>query len=386
MEAKTRHKISKALDKASTEKAFKYFRRMLKNDEFQKDRIGEYGFNVPSSFRSPSQKDSTAPTQRINAFYTYCAFEYYKLYEGNSTEFEQDRILSLVSNKLASDSYYYINRIEDGYMTGTHDSIPHLELNYRHTFALSLILALDDKDTNKLRRIKELILTDGVQAKNGGWPIWEKDTNNNAATDIVCSCYAVILLDYFLKRSIENKQKLKLKEKLDRTFDFFIDSLDKDSYIWRDNSDSYAGSHQMTTWYFTIISEILFLKDREYGFKICNSLLKAISKSNIQLLGDNAISWDIKIRICTILINFSEYFCKSVDKRVIELFREILISHEKITSLTTFALTRILMTLKIIMEDSIYSKSMSSNDDLNLHRILGLTGTLLGRFFKEFAS
>lgn len=375
-------KLAKVLDRDVIDKSFRKLRTLLKEDEFQESgRFGEYGRTVPSAARSASQPDHSAPVKRINAFYTYCACEYLLAYEAIESRAELSRIFSFAENKLTPYARYYTTRTEDGYVAGSHGSSAKQELNYRHTFALGLIVALANQDHARLSRIRSLLLEDGVQTHQGGWHIWEGNVQSGVQPDPICSGYALILLDYFKKYSLDTSQSEQITKKLQLTIDYLLSILDRDIHLWRAPGDNYVETYQMSVWYYTLLEPYIRETRRDRFAEIHRSLGEGLSPERIQMFDSSPFGIDVKARLVYAIIATAKNAINGeyID-RANNVLKEILRERNNGRGFTTFGLTR----LMILLRELEFIGLPQALGNVRTEPVLDRGVYLLGRFVRGY--
>lgn len=353
-----------------------YLEIFLREDEYTDlDRIGEYGKQVPTIVRQSSQPDQSAPMTRINAFYTFCAYEYYTSFSPQKNITEITRISNFVKDKLKN-FYYYRTRSADGYTVGGYYHDSQYELNIRHTLALALILAAENTDQKRLEKIKELLLADDSQSKEGGWFIWETDKKLGNAPDPVCSGYALILLVYFLEYSLNNSEKEILQEKISITVRYMIKKLDIECFLWLSPRNDYFETLQMSTWYLSLLHKYLIEIDPAMPIKIMAKINSSISSNKIHTLIGHPIGTDIILRIIILTYRFSQYTTFNELKRALQVLIEQLNNYKGIKNITTYTICNLLY---LLQENNIKSKKEIKSETVDT--LVRLLGSLIRGYF-----
>jgi len=374
-------KLSRAIDINQVNDKLKYLRLRLKEDEFQDaDRLGEYGRSIPYGARFAAQPDHQAPIRRLNAFNTYCACEYLITYEQEESASDINRILDFAARKLSPNGAYYTTRTEDGYSAGSFNANPRVELNYRHTLGLGLTIAIANHDQERLNKIRSLMLTSNAQGESGGWHIWEADVGTGVDPDLVCSAYALILLDYFKRYSLDHTQYDVITRKLENTLTFFRDSLDNKTYLWQTPRNDYLETFQMSVLYYTLLISYLNKSDPDCARNIYKALGQSISPEKISLLDGRNHSFDVKVRVAYALIMLSGVGDSKYEERAIELLVEKLNGQLAVRELTTYGLTR----LTILLQEIKKITSSAATTEEKQKQPLNTLGHFLGSFVRGY--
>jgi len=335
---------------ADLEEVHHRFLDLLKDDAFtETDRLGEYGRSVPHSARKGSQPDGLAPSKRINAFYTFCAYEYYCFSKYSDHEKDRLQIEDFITRKLSPAWGYYVTRGNDGYAIGSLSASPYHDLNYRHTLALGLTLTLAAKDGQAIDALRNRVLNGNAQAPNGGWVIWETDVGKSDRTDPIATGYAILLLNAFLHMPLPCDEKQRLHNKLEASIAFLMTFLSAEQGLWIVPGNTFAESVQMACWYFDILARFPGLVSKESLSPVIGVLQQCIlGDETRQMVLRSDIRDDISVRVAMVLMGSSEYSPEAAAAGV-RTFTSTVGGCAKLHNLTTYTITRVLLLLENLM-------------------------------------
>jgi hypothetical protein len=229
-------------------------------------------------------------------------------------------------------------------------------------------------------------LSDHAQQADGGWPIWEYDANAQLGSDLVCSGYALILLDFFAHRSADPAEAVLLKNRLAATERFFLEHLDKGALLWLDPRGGYLETYQMSSWYFSLMREPLSKVDPRLDEVVITALAEILKVEPEHPIRSEPLFHDVYARVASLILHVGP--CGTVSHRdaAVEAFASLVTHYQSLKWLSTYALTRLLILLTRVQEAQHYDGSPPEQAESRAERITHLLGAFVGSATKYWTA
>jgi hypothetical protein len=209
-------------------------------------------------------------------------------------------------------------------------------------------------DKLTLVSVREHLLSDKAQHDSGGWLIWGND--QTAGSDIICSCHALIMLQYFRARAQSESDYHLFDMKINRTVDYFLFQRN-DRKLWSSPSGDGHDSLQMSAWYFVVLLPFLIEAHPNEVGHTYESLCVWLKPDKQASLEASMMGREIQVRLIYAALVASQLGYQQFDSDAYQVFQNILKDEREIEGLTTYALTRYLILLREFLR--VHDSSMS---------------------------